>query len=136
MAPKIPIDLTVNAYRSADGNYAWKRPEALRVIHELLAQELAPVLVEAWVAPDFEPYIGTHSHVIPQADNKAEIFRWDWLESWNEDVEQWGIYCRRAGEEALAYIDKVKPDETALEIYRPIIYFHVLFLSREDFSDE
>lgn len=89
-------DLEGSAFRTASGEYAWPRPEAIRAVHALADAGLALLGGELWLVKAHEiqpmfPVEGGGQAVLGWASNRL-------------DSEAWSAFVTRSRSESLAAI--------------------------------
>jgi hypothetical protein len=93
---QFPRELEDAAFRSADGEYAWQRSEAIAAVRVLADSGRAILGGELWLVRDGEVWAG-----LPQQSGPPAVYAW---ETERRSGEPWPTYLARACGEALSAI--------------------------------
>jgi hypothetical protein len=94
---RFPKELEDVAFRSANGEYAWQRSEALAAVRVLAAAGRAVLGGELWLVEDGQLWAA-----LPQQSGPPAVYSW---ETHRRPNESWSTYVERALAEALSAIE-------------------------------
>ena len=116
-------DLETSAHRTATGEYAWRRPDALRAARALAGAGRAILGGELWLIR------GSEIHgVLPQRSGPPGVYRW---ESERGASESWCEFVLRSCSESIAAINTLPPEG---EVDLPAdaeVYYNLTWVSDE-----
>ena len=119
--------LEVSAHRSCNGEYAWRRPEALRAARALADAGYAILGGELWAVRGREVW-----GAIPQRSGPPTIYHW---EAEPAPSEAWDSFVVRAHVEARAAINSLPgDDEVAIPADADICY-NLTWISEQEYAD-
>jgi hypothetical protein len=96
---QFPHDLEATARRTAGGDYAWPRGDALRAANVLRTAGMAILGGELWLVQG-----RAVSGLLPRATGLSSVYRW---ESERQPTESWADFVARSYSETIGAIDSL-----------------------------
>ena len=122
----ISADTARNAYRAANGEYAWRREDLSAALHSIAGRGLAVLGGEVWAIID-DQVLG----LIPSAKDEPPGV-WSWDTGPRGRQESWPAYCARTAEESIRTVAEMNVEREARPDLRNSLYFNVCFVNEDD----
>jgi hypothetical protein len=119
-----PRELEDSAFRSADGEYAWQRSEALAAVRALADKGRAVLGGELWLVRDGEVW-----GVLPQHSGPPAVYAW---ETERRPNEAWSAYVARASVEALSAIQALPGEAEVAAPPKAKVYYNLTWVGADE----
>ncbi len=119
-----PQELEDSAFRSADGEYAWQRVDALAAVRALADTGRAVLGGELWLVRDGEVW-----GVVPQHSGPPAVYAWETERRANE---AWSAYVARACVEALAAIQALPGEAEVAAPPTAKVYYNLTWVGADE----
>jgi hypothetical protein len=126
----IPADLEQTAYRDPNGELAWARDDALRLIGAVAGQELAISSGEVWFVPE-----GARqwTALVPQrASARPGAYAWA---TQREAGEDWAAFVARCRTEASTSVSRMPGQDDLPDNLAGRILYNLNWLGEAEFDD-
>jgi hypothetical protein len=123
----LPESLLKSAFKTLDGNYAWRRADLSAVMRTLADHQLAIVCGEVWLVEG-----NLVSCLTPSKSGGWSVIAWD-----NRDRvpgESWDQFVRHSVEEALDAIQELNAEESVLPDAIEKLYYRVSFVDESGYA--
>ena len=117
-------DLEASAHRTLGGEYAWRRPEALRAASALASAGFAILGGELWLVRGNEIWGALPQHAGPPA-----VYHW---ESERGPSEPWTVFVERSRSEAFSAINALPADGEVAAPPGANIYYNLTWVSEHE----
>jgi hypothetical protein len=117
-------DLDASAHRTAEGEYAWRRPEALRAARALADSGLAILGGELWLV-----HGGEIHGVLPQRSGPPAVYHW---ESKRKPAESWAAFVARSYSESYSAINGLPPEGEVDALTDAHTYYNLTWASAHE----
>ena len=117
-------DLEASAHRTLGGEYAWRRPEALRAASALASAGFAILGGELWLVRGNEIWGALPQHAGPPA-----VYHW---ESERGPSEPWTAFVERSRSEAFSAINALPADGEVAAPPGANIYYNLTWVSEHE----
>jgi len=121
---QFPRELEDAAFRSANGEYAWRRSEALAAVRVLADRGRAVLGGELWLVRDGEVW-----GVLPQHSGPPAVYAW---ETERRPNEPWPTYVARACGEALSAIQALPGEAEVAAPPKAKVYYNLTWADADE----
>ena len=119
-------DLEATAHRSANGEHAWPRAEALRAVRAIAEAGLAVLGGEVWLVRGDEIW-----GVLPQQSGPPAVYHW---EAKRGAVEPWLEFVTRSQSEACSAIKLLPPEGEVDAPSDAHVYYNMTWASEREWN--
>ena len=125
----LPDVIAKLAYRSTNGELAWRRSDVLAALDAIAKSGQATLGGEVWVALGEGRWHG----LVPKAGGRLPGV-WQWDTAPRGAGEDWPSYCRRAARESTRAVEGMRVEEAADPEVRDRLVFNLTFVAERDAS--
>jgi hypothetical protein len=116
--------LESRAHRTAGGEYAWRRQDALEAVGALAVAGRAILGGELWLV-----HAGQVWGVLPQHSGPPAVYHW---ECDRQPTEAWADFVGRSRSQSLAAIDAMPPEGEVIVPSGAEVYYNLTWLSEHE----
>lgn len=124
----LPDSLLTQAFRTHDGEYAWRRSDLPGVVRALAEQRLAVICGEVWLVEG-----NLVSCLSPCKNGGWAVIAWDNRSL--ETGESWDHYVANTVEETLHAIEELNAEESVRPDVADKLFYHVWYSDEKGYSE-
>ena len=124
---ELPAHATAQAFKAANGEYAWKRADVATALGAISASGQAVLGGEVWVVTK-----GRRLGLVPSSDGQEPPRVWHWDTAEQERSEPWREYCARTAAESNAVVNAMRVEDYSRQDVRDHLFFNLTFVDEND----